>query len=54
MLLKIMHSYDVEILNSFNPELQFKNTEFAIKNKLHNLLNELREFKFIITLVLKF
>ena len=29
---------NVEILNSFNPELQFKDTEFAIKNKLTNLL----------------
>ena len=27
-------SYNVEILNSFNPELQLKNTESAIKNKL--------------------
>ena len=24
-------SYDVEILNSFNPELQLKDTEFLIK-----------------------
>ena len=27
-------SYNVEILNSFNPELQLKDTESAIKNKL--------------------
>ena len=27
-------SYNVEILNSYNPELQFKDTEFTIKNKL--------------------
>ena len=26
--------YKVEILNSFNPELQLKNTESVIKNKL--------------------
>ena len=26
-------SYNVEILNSFNPELQLKDTESAIKNK---------------------
>ena len=31
-----------EILNSFNPELQFKNTEFAIINKVKKLLTELR------------
>ena len=28
------HTYIVKILNSFNPELQLKNTEIAIKNKL--------------------
>ena len=27
-------TYKVEILNSFNPELQLKNTEFSIRNKL--------------------
>ena len=27
-------SYNVEILNSFNPELQLKDTESWIKNKL--------------------
>ena len=27
-------SYNVEILNSFNPELQLKDTENAIKNKV--------------------
>ena len=27
-------SYNVEILNSFNPKLQLKDTESAIKNKL--------------------
>ena len=31
-------SYDVEILNSFNPELQLKDTESAVKNKLKKLL----------------
>ena len=28
------HTYNVEILNFFNPDLQFKNTEVAIKSKL--------------------
>ena len=32
-------SYNVEILNSFNPELQLKNTEFAFRNKLHPEIN---------------
>ena len=37
-------------MTSFNPELQLKNTEFAIKNKPKNLKNELRRLKFVITL----
>lgn len=41
-------------MNCFNPESQFKNTEFVIKNKLKYLLNELRGLKFVITLTLKF
>ena len=49
-----MHTViNLEILNSFNPELQLKNTESAIKNKLKNLLNELKSLKFVITLVLQ-
>ena len=31
--------YNVDILNSFNPELQLKNTESATKNKLIELLS---------------
>ena len=27
-------TYNIEILNSFNPELQLKDTEYSIKNKL--------------------
>ena len=34
-------SCNVEVLNSFNPELQFKDTESAIKN------TELGRFKFV-------
>ena len=41
------------MLSSFNQQLQLKNTEFAIKNKLKKLLNELRGFKFVTILVLK-
>ena len=40
-------------MNSFNLELQLKNTEFAIKSKLKSLLNELKRFQFVIILVLK-
>ena len=46
------YSYNVVILNFFNPQLQFKNTESAIKNKLQNLLNKFRGSKFVITLVI--
>ena len=47
-------SYNVEILYSLDPELQFKNTEYAIENKLKDLLSELRDFKFVTTLVIEF
>ena len=47
-------TYNVEILNFFNPELQLKDTESIIKNKLKKLLTELRGFKFVTTLVLVF
>ena len=33
--------YDVEILNSFDPEPQLKNTESTIKNKFKKMLSEL-------------
>ena len=38
------HSYNIKILNSFNLELQLKNTEFSVKNKLKKILSELRSF----------
>ena len=47
-------TYNVKIINSFNPELQLKDTESAIKNKFKKLLSELRGFKFMATLVLVF
>ena len=34
-------TYNVEILNSFHPELQFEDTESAIKSKLIELLTQL-------------
>ena len=46
--------YNAEILNSFNPELQLKDTESAIKCKLIELLIQLRVFKFVTALVLVF
>ena len=47
-------SYNIEILNSFNNELQLKDTEYAIENKLKKILSEWRGFKFVATLVLVF
>ena len=47
-------SYYVDILNSFNHELQLKYTESAIRNKLIDLYTKLRGFKFVTTLVIEF
>ena len=46
-------SNNVTILNSFNPELQLKDAESTIKNKLMDLLSELKCFKFVTKLVLE-
>ena len=47
-------SYIIEILNSFNSELQRKDIESAIKSNLIELLTQLKSFKFVTTLVLVF
>ena len=47
-------TYSIKILNSFYLELQGKDTEYAIRNKLLDLLTQLKRFKFVITLVLEF
>ena len=47
-------TYNVELLNSFNTELQLKDTESAIKSKLIELLIQLKGFKFVATLALVF
>ena len=47
-------SYNVEILNSFNHELQLKDTESATTSKLIDLLTQLKGFKFMTTLGLVF
>ena len=41
-------------MNSFNPELQLKDIESAIKSKLMELLTQLKGFKFVTTLALVF
>ena len=47
-------TYNFEILNSFNPELQLKDTKSAVKSKLIELLSQLSGFKFVPTLALLF
>ena len=47
-------SYNVETVNSFNPEPQLKDTESATKSKLLDLLTQLKGFKFMTTLALVF
>ena len=55
MIIKVIKVFVVlNYLNSFNPELQLKDTESTIKNKLKKELTELRGFKFMATLVLVF
>ena len=49
-----IHGYDSEILNIFHPELQMINTTPMIKNKLNELLSELKKFKVQTILVLDF
>ena len=47
-------SYNVDIINFFNAELQLKVTESSIKNKLLDLLSELTGSKSIAKLVVEF
>ena len=49
-----IHHYNVEILNIFDPELQLINTKPMIKNKLKELLNELKRSKVQTMLVFDF
>ena len=46
-------TYSVEILNSFGLELQLKDTEYVIRNKLIDLATELKGIKFVTTLFLE-
>ena len=55
MIIKVIKVFVVlNYLNSFNPELQLKDTESTIKNKLKKNLTELRGSKSMATLVLVF
>ena len=45
---------NVKTLNSFNPEIQLKVTEFAIKSRLMTILTQLKGFKYVTALALVF
>ena len=45
--------YNIIILDLFNTELQLMNTKPTIKNKLKDLLGELKKFKVLSMLVLE-
>ena len=47
-----VHRYNIEILNTFDLELQLIDTKPMIKNKLKELLSDLRKFKAQTILVL--
>ena len=49
-----VHHYNVEILNLFDPQLQLLNTKSMTKNKLKELLSELKKFKVQTILVLDY
>ena len=42
---KYVHGYNIEILNLFDAEFQLINTKPMIKNKLKEVLSELKKFK---------
>ena len=44
----------LKVLNSFNPDIQLKDTRPAIKSKLIDLLTGWENMKFVATLVLVF
>ena len=45
-------TYNVGILNSFNPKLKCIDIESAIKTKLKKILSELKGFEFVVRLFL--
>ena len=49
-----MSNYNITILNYFNPKIQLKGAESTIRYKLKDILTELKEFKFVVILVLEF
>ena len=54
MFCNCVHHYNVEILNLFDPELQLISTKPVIKNKLKELLSEVKNFNVQTILVLDY
>ena len=48
-----MHRFTVKILNIFDPELQFANTKPMMKNKLQELLSDLKKLEIQLLLVIQ-
>ena len=48
MILNLKAMHILILSNSFNPELQFKDTESAIKSKVTDLSSQLKGFKLIL------
>ena len=46
--------HNVETLNTFNPEIQLKDTDLQLKTNWKSILTQLKAFKFVTTLVLAF
>ena len=42
---KYVHHYNINILNLFYPELELINSKAMVKNKLKELLSELKKFQ---------
>ena len=53
-ILLIVHYYNIWILNLFDLQLQVINTKPMIKNKLKEMLSELKKFKFQTIIVLEY
>ena len=51
---KYAYRYNIDILNLFDPELQLINIKPMIKNKLKELVSELKKCKVQTTLVLEY
>ena len=51
---KYVYRYNIKISNLFDPRLQLINTKPMIKNKLKELLSELKKFKVQTTLILEY